>query len=255
MKIKNLYPQKYKRFFAFGCSFTKYKWTTWADIIGQNIPYYENWAQAGCGNHFIFNSIIEADTRHDFNQDDLVMVMWSTLDREDRYRYDHWYGNTIGTQEEAYGQEWVRRFSTDYRAQSIRDYAFIKSAQVYLESKGCDWANLSMRPLINIRDFNIFDLNRWKEPTRIWTDLRTKGIIDKRIHDRDVVETYADIFKNIEQCYEEFLSDEEKQSILETGDLHPSPEFALRYVMDTFPDNAIAEKDLSFVASDIKNRL
>ena len=58
MRIQSLDPKKYKRFFAFGCSFTNYYWPTWADIIGQDSNFYENWAQPGAGNHFIFNSIM-----------------------------------------------------------------------------------------------------------------------------------------------------------------------------------------------------
>ena len=43
MQIQYLDKKKYKRFFAFGCSYTEYFWPTWPDIIGQEIPYYENW--------------------------------------------------------------------------------------------------------------------------------------------------------------------------------------------------------------------
>jgi hypothetical protein len=50
MEIKVLDVHKYKRFFAFGRSFTDYLWPTWADIIGREIPYYENWGHGAAGN-------------------------------------------------------------------------------------------------------------------------------------------------------------------------------------------------------------
>jgi hypothetical protein len=31
-----------KRLYTFGCSFTKYKWPTWADFIGNQFEIYEN---------------------------------------------------------------------------------------------------------------------------------------------------------------------------------------------------------------------
>jgi hypothetical protein len=36
------------RFFAFGCSYTRYAYATWADYIGVNFDEYYNY---GCGGH------------------------------------------------------------------------------------------------------------------------------------------------------------------------------------------------------------
>jgi hypothetical protein len=49
-----------KRFFVFGCSFTKHHWPTWADFIAVNYDEYYNFAQGGC-NTFIMNRMIEID--------------------------------------------------------------------------------------------------------------------------------------------------------------------------------------------------
>ena len=48
---------KYKRLFVFGCSFTQYRWPTWADIIAKDNPHLEyfNTANSGAGNLYIFN--------------------------------------------------------------------------------------------------------------------------------------------------------------------------------------------------------
>ena len=48
------------RLFTFGCSFTSYHWPTWADILGREYDYFENWGRSGGSNQFIFNSLIEA---------------------------------------------------------------------------------------------------------------------------------------------------------------------------------------------------
>ena len=77
--------KKYKRFFAFGCSFTSYMWPTWADLISMEIPNSYNYGKPGGGNVFIFQQFVEANVRYKFNQDDLVILCWTNVAREDRY--------------------------------------------------------------------------------------------------------------------------------------------------------------------------
>jgi hypothetical protein len=69
MHIQTLNPSKYKRLFTFGCSFTRYLWPTWADILAEDIPYYENWGCGGAGNLYISNAIMEAHNRHTLTKD------------------------------------------------------------------------------------------------------------------------------------------------------------------------------------------
>lgn len=80
----------YNRFFAFGCSFTKLFWPTWADLLGSISLEYYNYGKEGAGNSFITNEIVKANLLHSFNKDDLVIVMWSTFFRLDRYYKDNW---------------------------------------------------------------------------------------------------------------------------------------------------------------------
>jgi len=74
------------RLFTFGCSFTWWPWPTWADIIAHDldIPYY-NWGMAGLGNVAIQSRLLECDLKNKFNEDDIILVVWSTWTREDRY--------------------------------------------------------------------------------------------------------------------------------------------------------------------------
>jgi hypothetical protein len=69
----------YNRFFAFGCSFTLYKWPTWADYLyaGGISNSYENWALPGGSNDFIFHSLIECDSLRGITPKDYVAIMWS----------------------------------------------------------------------------------------------------------------------------------------------------------------------------------
>lgn len=75
----------YKRFFAFGCSFTDYIWHTWADIIAYDlkIPTY-NYGVSGIGNVGIASQMLDADLEHNFNAEDLIITVWSSWTREDK---------------------------------------------------------------------------------------------------------------------------------------------------------------------------
>ena len=82
-----------KRVFAFGCSLTDYRWPTWADIIGRsyhNKGYeYYNFGNSGSGNQYIANSLHLANIKYKFTPDDIIIVMWSSWTREDRYILDY----------------------------------------------------------------------------------------------------------------------------------------------------------------------
>ena len=77
--------KKYNRFFAFGCSYTDYYWPTWANIIARDtgLPS-QNWGYSGVGNIYIHHKMVEAKIKQSINDDDLVIVNWSSWHREDR---------------------------------------------------------------------------------------------------------------------------------------------------------------------------
>jgi len=74
------------RLFTFGCSFTHWPWPTWADIIAYELKIpHQNWGLAGLGNVGMHSRLIECDLRNTFTQDDIILVVWSTWGREDRF--------------------------------------------------------------------------------------------------------------------------------------------------------------------------
>jgi len=77
------------RFFSFGCSYTEYFWPTWANILShtfkqQGIECY-NFGEAGVGNSYIFSTMLKVDHHYKFTSDDIIMVVWSSWNREDRW--------------------------------------------------------------------------------------------------------------------------------------------------------------------------
>lgn len=136
-----------QRLFSFGCSFTSYRWPTWADIAGKNFDVFENWGQGGGGNAFIFYSLCEAIKRNSIGPSDTVAIMWTSISREDRWTEKHgWL--TLGSiyNQDEYDAEFVKKYA-DPRGYLIRDLALISAAKTMLSSIGCTWKFFSMAPL------------------------------------------------------------------------------------------------------------
>ena len=140
----------YKRFFAFGCSFTSYYWPTWADIIGQEFGNnFYNLAMCGAGNEFVFHRLTEAHARHNITKDDLVIICWSNFAREDRYMQGKWrMSGNIFTQRR-YSQHWVKKYF-DLRGSLLKTSSVIAGATHLLDTTNCDYVYTSMVPMNQI---------------------------------------------------------------------------------------------------------
>jgi hypothetical protein len=145
--------KRYKRFFAFGCSMTNYYWPTWADIISQEIPVSYNYGKSGGGNLFISCQVVEARLKHGFTPDDLIMIMWSGVSREDRYISRNWEtpGN-IYTQN-FYDESYVRKYS-DTRGYILRDLSLITMCQGMLDGIGANYYMMNMAPFHDVQMYS-----------------------------------------------------------------------------------------------------
>lgn len=74
-----------KRLFAFGCSYTKYFYPTWADILISNYEHGWNCGHIGSSNQLISNRIWETFTKTDLTDQDVIIINWTNYFREDRY--------------------------------------------------------------------------------------------------------------------------------------------------------------------------
>lgn len=222
--------KKYKRFFAFGCSMTAYGWPTWADIIGNEIPEYRNYGQSGGGNLFISCQVTEAHMRHKFNKDDLVMIMWSSVAREDRYLNGTWLtpGN-IYTQN-YYDDNFVQNFA-DELGYLLRDINLITLTKKFLDSIGVDYYFLNMSPFeIKCRDI--------RESTKF----------------EKIKEFYSDTFNSILpdiftlECNRQWPQHPISRPGGQTADYHPSPIQHFGYINKLFPDIEWSQDTLKFVS-------
>jgi hypothetical protein len=199
------------RLFTFGCSFTNYRWSTWADCLAPEFDEFQNWGQAGGGNHYIFNSVMEADQRHQFTNGDTVVVCWTSIDREDRYIDHRWHtpGNAYFAKT-VYHPEYLRSH-IDERGFLVRDLAYIKAVKTLLENRqGVRWKFLSMVEIMAMPHPN-----------------------DNTSQYRDVMRLYQDVVESILPGFDKtvFLNNWPKPG----EDPHPSPDEHLAYLDTVLP--------------------
>lgn len=140
---------KYKRLFIFGCSFTFYRYPTWANIVSKMMPHAEfyNFGASGGGNMFISNRVTEINNKYKFTDTDLIMIMWSTHCREDRFIFNSWHipGNIFSQQE--YDEKFVRE-KCDTMGYLVKDLSLIDLTMGYLKSLPCDSYQMMSVPVM-----------------------------------------------------------------------------------------------------------
>lgn len=139
------------RVFAFGCSLTQYFYPTWADLV---ITHYEdkhgargsNWARSGAGNQYIATRIWEANSIHKFCKDDIILIQWTSMFREDRYHEGHGWSCPGGFNEKTLSGGQFRLNGFNYHSELqwadflhcvMRDCALIASTTKALASMDC----------------------------------------------------------------------------------------------------------------------
>lgn len=216
---------KYKRLFVFGCSYTNYKWPTWANILSQDIGENNlyNFGRNGGSNLLVSLRVPEANRRYKFTESDLVIVMWTAATREERYVWGTWlgWGNIYTSFNEAvYSQEWLKKYG-DPDGFLIRDMALIESTTQYLKSLPCK--------SIFLKSFDIFE------------NQSVEKIFSKEIHEKSL-ELYSHNVADIPVAFNAWLrqyrngspntytfsykDDQQTQMI----DHHPDPVWHYKYL-------------------------
>lgn len=152
--IKDL--SNYKRIFTFGCSYTHYRWPTWAHVLASEIDNAKlyNFGRTGSGNLFISLRIAEANKRFKFNENDLVAVMYTSFTREDRWVNGYWIGHGNIYNQHLYPESWVKKFA-DPDFYLMRDFALMDLTNRYLKSLPCTSLIMSSWP-VNLLENNNF---------------------------------------------------------------------------------------------------
>ena len=194
-----------KRLFTFGCSFTRYKWPTWADALAPQFDQHLNFAQGGAGNSLILWSIAECDARHTITSDDTVIVMWTSRDRTDSHNGFERGWNTQG----AVDQDGVGSF--------IRDCANIHAAKLILDGIGCTYYFLSM---IDLAIPDKVNMNEFENKVL----LAAKNSV------------YADTFSLIRESVHNIIYSGDWHNAVFDNDYHPTPQQHIDYLDAVLPE-------------------
>jgi len=215
----------YRRFFAFGCSFTSYYWPTWADIIGQEFgDNFYNLAMCGAGNEFMFHRLTEAHARYNINKDDLVIICWTNFSREDRYLEGKWRSAGNMSTQTIYPQDWVRKWF-DLRGALLKTSSVIAGASHLLDTTGCEYLFTSMVPMDRLDQYNvIFADESYRDIFGVYSKYYEK------IYPTSMTEYLygIDQYKNPKPIHMKLKDDKHPGMI----DHHPSPSQHLKYATD-----------------------
>lgn len=226
------------RLFTFGCSFTNYKWPTWADLLGREFNDFFNYGRSGAGNLYISTSIAEASIKHNINNNDTVIVMWSSFTRADQYKDNEWVTNGnvlnfLNINDNLLHDE----LSFNLRGCYIRDLAQIFLTYHFLQNIGCKFYFLSM--------LDISATPYEKNPKYFNENIK------------DVIEFYTPILKHIRPSVVETIFNNNWNSrkiVIEgknypRGDRHPLPLEHLEYIEKILPEFTISQATKDFAAT------
>lgn len=229
-----------RRLFTVGCSYTAYSaGPTWAELLGLEFNFFENWGIPGIGCRAIAERVAECHATRNFTKDDVVIVQWSTHLRFDYHNPDppdkepaEYSWKTNGSifspiNQKYFDEKWLNRFY--YEPSFIMHCLnYILMTQMLLDNVGCtwymtsigDWCKLSTdldfitgsgeqpqgRPQLSIQE-NIPQYIPWVN--KIWNDRPDRWLEPLAIHAQQTPSEY-----------QMFVSP--KDPSLKIRELHPS---------------------------------
>lgn len=222
--------QKYNRIFAFGCSYTRHIYPTYADIIANQYPdaRFVNLGKSGAGNQFLMSHLSQAHRVFSFAKDDLIIIMYPSVTREDRWLSTgtwHTMGNIFHSHSKNVTLNALKFYKTYgcFLHYLIRDLCFIDMMENFLNSLSCDKITLMSTPLSVGEGLS-------HEITSLIED-------DNLYFYQKICMTYKDLFEKYPIDYQTYLRKTFLDKNILTGvsvgkdfDSHPSPLQALSYL-------------------------
>jgi hypothetical protein len=247
-----------KRLFVVGCSFTKYFWPTWADIIGREYDHYENWAISGLGNRAIAERLTELVVRNDITADDTIIVQWTDFHRFDIHSHKLFKGWVGGGSVFTYPNFYRMWVTQHWEEESfmMHSFNFIKMGITLLESLPCKWYVSSMNDLVEpINNFpHLEPYRKVVEQTDRWFPPMNQVFLEGKY-----------------RCLHLRTIDKISGEVVEYIDKHPTPVPHYNYVAahiapklgitpnqqyainaDSLLDSAVFDTDISLMFPDLK---
>jgi hypothetical protein len=119
---------------TFGCSYTWFRYPTYADYLAPYFDKHYNLGQPGGGNRGIFNKIVKHIIEDKIKYGDTVIIQWSSLIREDRIFNERWIAGGTITNSQYYDKEWIEKYYTPEQ-QTLELISYITTILPLLRSK------------------------------------------------------------------------------------------------------------------------
>lgn len=139
-----------KKLYTFGCSFTRYYWPTWAEMLGREYDHFENWGNSGLGNRAIVERLTECIVHNQISKEDTVVIQWSEF-----HRFDFHLPMPLLPEGWSQGGNLLAATSIpkdllslwNEKSYVMHSLNYINLAVRLLESIGCNWYMTSIRDL------------------------------------------------------------------------------------------------------------
>lgn len=250
-----------RRLFAFGCSFTEYRWPTWADIWGLGGQFsggYWNMAAKGSSNERIAYHINEFCVRFGpmLNESDIIAVMWSSLNRlcthsevrEDGSKHPGWRSSGSCVHSDWYQDphnSMGRMMCTDERF-IMRDYNLIHFANQVMEQTPA-----------KVRQFQMIDIQDH-------TDAEGTGESGAKLEYRSAMkELFGDSLSKLKPSMHENVFSGDWNSLPDHNlpdrelriDGHPTPLEHMTYMRQVIPGEFVISPEVENEVYYINNRI
>jgi hypothetical protein len=154
------------RLFTLGCSFTRYHWPTWANILARSFDLLENWGISGIGNRAIFERLIEVNQSKKLTKDDIVIIQWTDPNRFDLHdKQTSWVGTGSLLNSNSNLPSIVRHGFWNEKSYLMHSCNFVLAAMHVLDRVGCKYYFISMNDFIS-------DVDRFEELEFYQPDLK-----------------------------------------------------------------------------------
>lgn len=253
------------RLFTFGCSFTNYCWPTWAELLALDYDYFENWGVSGIGNRGIAERVAECHAKNIFNENDTIIVQWSSHVRHD------WYKDIYNKEENRIEGWGVYYDSTSYdKNKKILDFTFTDKAyiintlnmivlvQSLLESTKCNWVMTSIGDIRNLGYDNIFskkddtsidnnikELIKNKNDWVLWKQFPDLKFYNDLIWNKYNLKWLEPIFKTVTKNKNTIWTFEKDGYI----DFHPTPDHHNEWLTSNLTINEKNNSDREYITS------
>lgn len=217
--MHNIEWNKVNRIFAIGCSLTNYTWPMWADILSKECPdaKFYNYGRPGAGNLYIMIRLSELHNIFQFDENDLVLIMFSSHYREDKW-IKGWqtYGNMFN--QTYYDENYMSKYF-DQNGSLLQSLACIDSTVKYLDTIKSQKIVLQMTTLDNNGEMGV-------------------PLSDDESFTNKIKDVYKQTIENLPKSFFELEFNNERWLGYEcvwydgklTNDPHPTPLSSLNYM-------------------------